>query len=172
MPLTRQQRVRRVGILCLYCLRNLAFRNAGWGRGSLIRNEEFWINANGNFLDIAVLEWSKLFAEPRGRHAWHKVVTDEAQFRQGLLAATGLTQAEFDAYVDEVRTYRGRYVAHWDEDEEAQVPTLQVMRGTAAYLYEYLREHEDDGTFFEGAPPSAGRFYAQYLREGKAAYGQ
>ncbi len=172
MALTRRQRVRRVGILCLHCLRNLAFRNAGWKAGSYLRpDEQFWRNVDSNFLDVAVLEWDKLFAEKKGKHAWHKVVTKQDDFREKLLEVAGMNQPEFDAYAMEARAYRDWFIAHLDDREEMQIPTLRVMRETSIYLYNYLLEHEDDdGTFFDGFPRNAGRFYAHFLREGKTVY--
>jgi hypothetical protein len=71
LGLTTEDRVRRTAILCEHCLRNIAFYRAGWYRQSKIRvSRQFWIGANGNFMDIAVLEWCKLFADAKGQHHW------------------------------------------------------------------------------------------------------
>ena len=101
--MTRRQLLRRVGILCCHFLRNLAFYMAGWRKGELIFKDQFWVNANGNFLDICVLEWCKLFVDKRGKHHWRKVITDQASFYDGLLQAVNLTEAEFEAYIEIMR---------------------------------------------------------------------
>ncbi|MFL9998747.1 hypothetical protein PQR34_45335, partial [Paraburkholderia sediminicola] len=89
--MTRRQRLRRAGILCCHFLRNLAFYKAGWKKGEPIRAGQFWINANGNFLDICVLEWCKLFADKKAKQGWRRVVSDPITFYAGLLESLGLT---------------------------------------------------------------------------------
>jgi hypothetical protein len=77
---TQRDRVRRAAILCVHFMRNLAYYRAGWavrvghsGRSGsshrvLLRNDsQFWRTVNGNCLDACILEWCKLFAEPRGK---------------------------------------------------------------------------------------------------------
>ncbi len=66
--MTRRERLRQVKILCCHFLRNLAFYKAGWRKGELIFKDQFWVNANGNFIDVCVLEWCKLFGDKRGQH--------------------------------------------------------------------------------------------------------
>lgn len=71
----------------------------------------------------------------------------------------------------EVRAYRDWFIAHLDDREEMQIPTLRVMRETSIYLYNYLLKHEDDdGTFFVGLPRNSGIVYAHFLREGTTVY--
>ena len=168
--MTRRKRFRRAGILCCHCLRNLAFRNAGRRNGSLILNEQFWINVDGNFLDVCTLEWCKLFADARGKHYWRKVVTLEQEFATGLLEKLAISQSEFDEYVKEVKAYRDRFVAHLDDDEKMQIPSLALIRTSASYLYDYILAHEDDGGIFIDAPSCSMDHYAKHLQEGKVAY--
>ncbi len=169
----RRSRLRRVGILCCHCLRNLAFRNAGWRRGSFaLPKNQFWINIDGNFLDIAVLEWCKLFGDKRGKHFWRKVVTAEHEFLDGLLKVLDVTDAGFDAYIEEVKTYRDRFVAHLDDDEEMQIPNLRLMKISVSYLFDYILANEDEGGYFNDAPKSAAAHYHKYLKEGQAVYAE
>ena len=168
--MTRRKRLRRVGILCCHCLRNIAFYDAGWKDGELIRKEQFWVNANGNFIDIAVLEWCKLFADERGQHFWRKVVSAHDGFWKGMLGTLGLKQEGFEAYVKEMKTYRDRFIAHLDSDEKMQIPKMGLAKISAAYLYDYLLANEDDGNFFHDASPDAAGHYSKYFQLGKAAY--
>lgn len=73
----------------------------GWlEKGQTYIKDQFWVNTNGNFLDICVLEWCKLFGDKRGQHYWRKVITDQTAFLAGLLHAVGKTEVEFDAYIE------------------------------------------------------------------------
>lgn len=168
--MTRRQLLRRVGILCCHFLRNLAFYKAGWRKGELIFKDQFWVNANGNFLDICVLEWCKLFGDKRGKHYWRKVITDQVVFFDGLLQAVCLTEAEFEAYIEEMRNYRDRFIAHLDSEEVMHPPKLRVARKSIALLYDYLLTHEEEDDCFHDAPQKAFRFYKDCALQGKRVY--
>ena len=168
--MTRRQRLRRIGKLCCHFLRNLAFYEAGWRRGELIFKDQFWVNANGNFIDICVLEWCKLFGEKRGQHNWMKVITDQSVFFGGLLHEVNQTEVEFESYVEELRTYRDKFIAHLDSEEVMNIPTLLVARKSVSYLFDYLRANEEEDNCFYDAPRKASHLYAQYCSQGKLIY--
>ena len=168
--MTRKQRLRRIGILCCHFLRNLAFYKAGWRKNKLIFNEQFWVNANGNFLDICILEWCKLFGEKRGQHYWQKVITDQPAFLTQLLHAVGLTEVEFNVYIEEMRTYRNKFVAHLDEDKVANIPRLRTALRSAAYLYDHLRNDPIAKQYLPEAKHSASEFYAIMYRHAYQEY--
>jgi len=110
--MTRRKRLRRVLILCCHCLRNLSYHRAGWSKGALILQNDFWTTVNGNFMDNCVLEWCKLFADQWGKHFWGKVVSNPDTFRQELFQELNVSEQDFLAYVREVREYRDKFVAH------------------------------------------------------------
>lgn len=168
--MTRKQRLRRAGILSCHCLRNLAFYKAGWQDGKLIFKDQFWVNANGNFLKICVMEWCKLFGDVSGAHYWAKVISQPKDFFNGLLQGINITETEFNAYIKEMRTYRDKFIAHLDSDMIMHIPKLDVARKSAAYLYDYLLAKEDEGDFFLDAPSKASTFYQRFLKEGKSVY--
>ncbi len=174
--MNRRQHIRRVGILCCHCLRNMAFYISGWRNGEPVRKEpsQFWINVNGNFMDICVLEWCKLFAEEKkGKHYWGKVITDHASFFDGLIKVLGMTKDQWKLYIKEMRTYRDKVLAHLDDlDLQVRVcfPELNVAHQSAAYLYDYLRAHEDEGGLFIDSPDTASTFYVHFLNEGMLVY--
>ena len=152
--MTRRERIRRVGILCCHCLRNLAFYMAGWRDGNFISKEpsQFWITVNGNFIEICVLEWCKLFGLKDDEHYWEKVITDRASFFDGLMKLLEITNDEFEAYVKEMRSYRDKFIAHLDSENTMNIPVLLIAQQSASYLYDYLLAHEDEGNFFPDAP--------------------
>lgn len=168
--MTRRQRLRWIGILCCHCLRNLAFYRAGWRDGTTTLKEPFWVNANANFLDIAVLEWCKLFADSRGKHSWRNIISDPASFLDGLLNELRLSNAQFDDYVNQMRIYRDKFVAHLDSEEIMHIPKLEVAVNSAVYLYDYLLSHEEEDGCFRDAPVSASNFYTGFLAQGTAVY--
>jgi hypothetical protein len=82
-PLPHRDRVRRVVLLCCAFARNVAYYRAGWAdRAQPLLSElhphaSFWRQVNGNFLDMAVLDWCKLFGDPKetprkrlAKHHW------------------------------------------------------------------------------------------------------
>lgn len=168
--MTRRQLLRRVGILCCHFLRNLAFYKAGWKKGELVTNDQFFVNANGNFLDTCVLEWCKLFGDKRGQHYWRKVITDQDAFFVGLLQSLKLTEADFEDYINAMRTYRDKFVAHLDAEEIMSLPKLRTARKSVSFLYEYLLAHEEIAGCFHDAPKKASRFYEYFSWLGRKGY--
>jgi len=168
--MTHSQRLRRVGILCCHCLRNLAFYLSWHEVGKPFISSQFWVNTNSNFLDITVLEWCKLFGDERGKQYFARVVSDPAQFRKKLFAELAVTEAAFNDCIQQMRTYRDKFVAHLDELDTMQIPDLTIAKKSTAFLYEYLLAQEAETDTFHDAPKSAKRFFDDFLAQGKAAY--
>jgi hypothetical protein len=124
-------------------------------------------------MDICVLEWCKLFADPRGKHYWGKVVSDPAAFSCGLLQELGISEQELHTYVDEVREYRDKFVAHLDSEEVMRHPVLEVVKKSVSYLYDFLLAHEDEGGYFTDAPAmSAAQFCFSVNQQAESVYGR
>lgn len=162
--------LRRTGILCLHCLRNIAYYRAWNAAPSLRKKEQFWRSVNGNFIDMAFLEWCKLFGDSTAKHHWSKCITDQKSFKQGLLASTNLTAKEFDVYRIEVRKYRDKFVAHLDELNDMQIPSLQPALDSVRYLYQYLVDVENDVDAYPDAPQDANNYYQEKLTQGRSAH--
>jgi hypothetical protein len=135
---SERARVRNTVILCGHCLRNIAFYRAGWRRKRARVRRQFWIGANGAFIDVAILEWCKLFTDTRGGHRWTRTVADRAGFIAGLLARLRMTQAEFDAYSRTLKHPRDKFIAHLDDYPTMYLPWLRPARASAAFLRDYL----------------------------------
>jgi hypothetical protein len=171
--MTRRKHLRRVFILCCHCLRNLSYYRAGWSEGKLVFRNNFWMTVNGNFMDICVLEWCKLFADPRGKHFCKKLASDPATFSRGLLRELRMSEKEFLAYVGEVREYRDKFVAHLDLEEVMRPPVLEVIKKSVSYLYDYLLAHEDEGGYFVDAlATSAAQFCVSVNEQAGSIYGR
>ncbi len=166
----QRDRLRRALILCCHCLRNIAFYRSWNKAGKPFAKQPFWAYTNGNFLDIAVLEWCKLFADVRGQHFYTKVLLNSAEFKVSLITALGLLETEFDDYVKSMRTYRDKFVAHLDDSLTMEIPNLDVAKNSATYLYQCLHAQESGNDTFHDAPPSASGLYKESRAEGVSAY--
>jgi len=148
----------------------MASYRGGWNGRVLTRTDEFWKRVNGNFLDIAVLEWCKLFADNRGAHCWRNILTHPDHFYADLLAHLELSSADFEDYCGGVRTYRDKFVAHLDADPIAKYPRLNVAIESTKYLFTYLRANEDGGDYFEGLPLNLDSAYRVAVSQARASY--
>lgn len=158
------ERLRRVALLCCHCLRNVAMYRAGWRCGRLRVARQFWTNANGNALDIAVLEWCKLFADRKGKHHWKKLIADDGAFLSGLYATLGMSAEEFSKYVLSVLRYRNKFIAHLDDESVMHIPRTRVLRKSTAYLFNHLRGDAIDRQYLIDAPPTALAHYSFMYR--------
>jgi hypothetical protein len=181
-PLTPVERQRRVVRLCCSFMRNLAFHRAGM-QGEVQFNlfarthpqGAFWREAHGNFIDICVLDWCKLFADPQGKHHWRRVIDEPDRFKADLCATLGVTVAEFATLITQVRRYRDSFVAHLDNERMMRLPTLELPKRSIAFLHERLpqvaRSYED----WEGLPTTAEQLdqgFTGALHEAQSVYAE
>ncbi len=162
-------------LVCCHFLRNLAFYRAGWHYDTDLQRrahrtgDQFWVNANGNFLDISVLEWCKLFGEKKGKHRWSRIVSDP-QFQQKLLQRLNLTEDQFDGYVKQMRDYRDWFIAHLDDERVMHPPRMRIARKSIAFLYDHLRQVEDTTNVLQDSRQSAEQFYRFWFGQGRQEY--
>jgi hypothetical protein len=171
MALSFLQRQRRVARLCCHCLRNLAYYRAWYEEGKPHENRNFWVNANGNFVEIALLEWCKVFGEWNGAYHFRKVVGDPDAVRVALLAAVGKTQQEWEDYIAAMKKYRDKFVAHWDEDVDGPIlPQMDFAKDSMIFLLDHCVENEGEVfSQWDDVPHPAGAFYRKMLTDGRAA---
>lgn len=77
---------------------------------------------------MCFLEWCKLFADKKGKHYWHKLVSNKEESNQGLLDALGVKQEEFDNVIKETRSYRDKFLAHLDDERIMNIPAIAPHR--------------------------------------------
>ena len=173
LPLSQRDRVRRTAILCLHCLRNIAFYRAGWRRNNFGVRRQFWIAANGGFMDTAILEWCKLFADRNGRHRWSLSVDDNDIFAEALYRHLHLMEEKFSAYVETCKHPRDKFIAHLDEENLMYFPRLRIARASAAFLHDWLVVGPSTSVFFTPQErQSAVQFYSFWYRKAVAEYRQ
>lgn len=144
LSLNRIERLRRVLILCCYFIQNLAYYRAGWKPGKVFarHRSQFWVTANGNFLDHCVLEWCKLFGDKAGEHYWGKIVSDPKSFERGMLSSLGITASEFKTHIESIRRYRDKFVAHLDSDKVMNIPDLEIAKKAVLFYQKYVLDVE------------------------------
>ena len=169
--MTKKQHSRRVAITCLHCLRNFAYFRAAPDETILKSKGQFWISANNNFLDISVLEWCKLFGDKRGKHYWGKIISDKQLFYSSMLQKLKINESEFDTFIEKMRAYRDKFIAHLDLELTMFIPdNLNLAQQSVEYLYNYILDKEGEGDCFNDAPRNAAVFFKNHFDDGKAEY--
>lgn len=165
------KKLRKVGILCLHCIRNLAYYRER--RVELFKPPEnqFWRTVDGNFIDICVLEWCKLFADTQGKHYWKKVVRDKDLFFTDLLKELACTDDQFTKYINEMRSYRDKFLAHLDDENIMNIPRLDKAEKSIIHLYRYLLTHEKEENCFSDAP-NIEEYFSNNSAEAKTIMGK
>jgi hypothetical protein len=177
--LTRVERLRRVVILCESFTRNYAYYRAAWHdavKHLLHADHEqasFWRQANGDFIDVAVLEWCKLFTDFKGKHCWRKVVTDPGTFEAALLSHIGKTAAEHQQLCKSMWNYRSQFVAHLDDEKVAYLPMLDGGWKAVQFYHEHVVTNEGTAADFTGHaahPGDLAKGYAQCEAEARGIF--
>lgn len=139
---------RRAALLCCHFTRNLAYYRAGWDKGIYIFPEnELWATLNSNFLDVAVLEWCKVFADTKAFYSWRKVVVDPNSFLPQLYHNYGASKEEWDHYLNEMRTYRDKFLAHLDSRPTMHIPSMDLAQFAIYYIYDTMRAEQVSEVF-------------------------
>lgn len=129
----------------------------------------FWRVMHGNLLDMAVLEWCKLFGSDDEDHQqvhWKNLFANEDEFRAGLLARVGMDKRAWAAYWTQMRAYRDQHVAHLDFDKRdvTSYPDLGPAQSSCAYYYSRLIQ-ELRGLGEERFPSDLGDYYEAFLAQ-------
>jgi len=104
----------------------------------------FWRVIYGNFHDVAVIEWCKLFGSDHAEHQpvhWKSLVPEiqQDEFRDGLLDALSITQEKWVNYWQHMKEHRDNHVAHFNEEylrpeNDPNFPEFDLAL-KAAYIY-------------------------------------
>ncbi|MBM3579281.1 MAG: hypothetical protein FJX34_00725 [Alphaproteobacteria bacterium] len=88
--------------LCRLFLVNLACYKVVWTHDTkqILNSPSFFKAAVGNFFDIAVLEWCKLFVDKKSFYYWGKLVDEKENndFLREVLRLVNKTNEEFELY--------------------------------------------------------------------------
>ena len=161
----RTNLVRGAAILCCHCLRNIAYHRSAMRRRGLPFNQtnQFLTTVHGNFTEVVILEWCKLFGDQGVElHHWDNLIKDAAEkraFKRDLWIALGCDRKAWNTLQKEMLTYRNQFGAHLDRERRGWIPTFDLVRGSAAFYYTYLLTNE------RGRLPDARVDIEAYYRE-------
>ncbi len=127
----------------------------------------FWRLIHGNQMDIAVIEWCKVFGSDKEATHWKNVIpsTEHDQFRAALLGAMGVPADAWTAYWKEMKTYRDNLAAHHNgANNISNYPHLDLALRSSYFYYGYLIKELrslGDQRFPDDLEEYCGRFEAQ-----------
>lgn len=142
----------------------------------------FWRMIQGNCLDIAVIEWCKLFGSDNKSYQpahWKIQVPykEHDGFRRRLLGALKLSEEAWEDYWVEVKGYRDNHAAHFNQNylnkPDSRYPELTTALEAAYFYYEYLIDSIADENVKRGYPEDikdyCERFASQASHVGRVA---
>jgi len=168
----------RIGVtsdLCYDTVRNAAYYSSAWDSSGNIKKSDldFWVDLNGNFLDIATLSWCYLFGDGKAEFRWQNLIDDEAGFLSEMCQAIGTNEQEFQDYIDTMRTYRDKHVAHRDrylsDAPKMHYPDLGLAIGSTCFLFGKLQSVYPEIQEMV-AHSDLNDFYKERLEHGKHQY--
>jgi hypothetical protein len=101
----------------------------------------FWRLIYGNQLDIAVIEWCKVFGSDSEATHWKKLVrtTDHARFGTELLTSIRMTGSDWTSYWKEMKLYRDNLAAHHNSAKRVPYyPKLDIALRSSYFHYRYV----------------------------------
>jgi hypothetical protein len=101
----------------------------------------FWRLIYGNQLDIAVIEWCKVFGSDAEATHWKNIVPMDGhgRFRSDLLAYARLTPGAWARYWKEMKEYRDNLAAHHNSAVRIpNFPKLDVALDSSIFYYTYI----------------------------------
>jgi hypothetical protein len=124
--------------LCHDVLRNYAYYRAT-RRLIAVVPSDYARTVNGNFLEMVVLDWCKLFADIAGEHHWRRSFSQKKSVRAALARAARQTKEDFNIYTQSILFDRNKFVAHLDSPPDASpltrnIPNLKICRRTTVLL--------------------------------------
>lgn len=126
---------------------------------------QFWITVIGNFIDVSVLEWTKLFGDDKGKHHWKQIAEDQASFKQALLGNVGISQDQWDASWKEIKDYRDKFIAHLDSELTMQVPHMDIPCRMVSFYYDQLKDWCSTPAVMNGLPADMSQYYQHHHEE-------
>ncbi|MBK8768212.1 MAG: hypothetical protein IPM01_27935 [Burkholderiaceae bacterium] len=136
----------------------------------------FWRLIFGSQLDVAVLEWCKVFGSDAEATHWKKAVntSERSGYRSGLLAAIEIDELAWSDYWEKMKAYRDSFVAHHVENGAvANYPELEIALKSSAFHYKHvlsqLRER-GQGRYPDDLMKYYTEFEAQSFQIARAAF--
>ena len=102
----------------------------------------FWRFINGSMLDVAIIEWCKIFGTDDQETHWKKQVPEvkHERFRKDMLLYMKTSEKEWTSSWKHFTHYRNNYAAHNNTAVAGgKYPELDIILKSSFYYYSYLR---------------------------------
>jgi hypothetical protein len=106
----------------------------------------FGFERNGNFLDIATLDWCKLFIDKSqdnknfSIHNWKSFFPNHVKWLNQMFISTLITKSEFEEGGKSIVDYRNKHLAHLEKTViPLFYPRVNLMLKTVSHLHLQLR---------------------------------
>lgn len=164
MKMTPIYRATNAALLCCHFARNFAYHSV-FRKSPYLGKEGFWLTVQGNFIDVCVLEWCKLFGNRNGKYHWKNVLCDPDNFRRELLDTHGIDEAALKKLWNTVKDYRDDFVAHTEEQEMSVVPNMNLPYLLVEFYYRKLQLNFPSLETDDCLPAHIDRYYDSCLKE-------
>jgi len=108
-------------------------------------NLNFWRLISGHCMDMAAIDWCKLFGSDKNRRRsvhWKNLIPQckQNKFREELLNTLNFCELDWIKYRKHVKSYRDKHVAHLDlkYNNSCSYPDYKPALSAAFLYYEYL----------------------------------
>ena len=148
--------------LIISFIRNVHIKRAIDKDGPMELN--FWRVTSGSLLDMAVVEWCKLFGSDNEEHQpvhWKNSIPtkDHDAFRAELYALAG-SKSAWHAYWKQVKEYRNKLSAHLDlrHPRPENNPGFDLGLASASLYYDWLMKMGEPLGLAKGYPKDVGKY--------------
>ena len=122
----------------VFVVRNIAYHRSLYKYKDEFE-QNYWILIFNNFLDIAALEWCKVFGSKSNLTHWSKHIKNQDEFRSNMLIHLNLSQEEWEEYWKSIKDYRDCMVAHHIHNPEIEnFPDFNIALLSCYFYYEII----------------------------------
>ncbi len=127
----------------------------------------FWRVISGGMLDLAVIDWCKIFGTDDQDTHWKKQVPEieHESFRKGMFLYMNISETEWVKSWKHFTYYRNNFAAHNSSAVTGgKYPELDVVLKSSFYYYSYLRENVLNSKSIR-IPMSLEKYYESFLEQ-------
>ncbi len=165
-------KIRRAINLCILFTRNMAYYRASYDDSRYIAgNNDFSITISGNFIDISIIEWCKLFGAYGDNHHWRNLIGDDADdFSSSLHEHLSMSESDFKEYHQSMKNYRDVFATHWDDDGESKRPYLDSAFECVVFLHKYIFTNFEKSSALQDKVRDLRDYYETCYKEARKCY--
>lgn len=137
----------------------------------------FWRIMYGNLMDMAVIEWCKLFGSDHGEHQpvhWKNMVpeSEHETFRKALYAHMKVNKEQFGEVWTKMKGYRDNQAAHFNLDwlapeNKPTYPEFELPLEAAYFYYAHLLQMLKEQGIGHRFPLDIREYYSRFVGQAK-----